>query len=533
MKTKFFLTAFFLCYVTIIFAQKKNIEILEHPNKISIEEIKILNSKCRETNLSISPDGKYLYFMTDRGEMPWSVSYGIGLNGQPRYDGDIWYSSKINGEWQKPEPIDNVVNTSDGEDEPNISPDGQFVVYQSWTTGWETKNGPYYISVLENNKWTKPKGLGGGINKYFYNEFYKNMGYATDGMSVSPDRKTFIVACGKIYNGNLDLYISKFADNQWTYLKNLDINTKLDERSIFIAGDGKTIFFASNGYGGFGKLDIFKALLTDSGTVTDIKNIGEPFNTKEDDYGFIVTASGKEAYFVRNGDIFYAHLGDDNKLSPTPTVIINGLIKDCNNKFIETYLDLTYLDDNTKIATSKSSSKGEFSFSFAEKSGNFKISNNELSKIKFDTTFVLKSLGTYQEVNVILDICKNNPIITTTDTTKNKPTKLTLNINFDFDKDIVKSLYFKEIETFLTQIDKTKNYKIELIGHTDSKGNDTYNEDLGLRRANNVMNYMIKLGYQKDKINIVTKGEKILIADESTKDGAFKNRRVEVILYLY
>jgi len=538
MKKEFIIFLVFFMFFLESVAQNKDIEILDNSNNIKIEEILVLNSSYRETNLSISPDGKYLYFMSDRGGMSWSTNGWGNYNGQPRFDGDIWRAKKIEEVWQKPEALDNNVNTSNGEDEPNVSPDGQFVTYQSWEGSWNKKGGPYYTSVLTGEKWSQPVGLGGGICDFFYKETTKYLRYATDGMTISPDKKTFLVACGENYDGSLDIYMSKFENNKWTYLKAVDFNTKYDERSIFIAGDGKTIFFASNGHGGFGKLDIFKATLNEDGSITDIKNIGEPFNTKDNDYGFIITASGKEAYFVRNGNIFYADLSKiTTELTPTPTTILNGLIIDCNDKKIETTLALYYLDDSTKIGTSKSSFDGLFSFSFAEKTGNFKIQNSEKSAYKFDTTFEIKALGTFQEIYVKLDICKNKNItfikkdsLTTQNNNVNifKNKDITLTINFDFDKDILKTEYNKQIEDFMIQLKNVKNYKIEIIGYTDSKGDDAYNLKLGKKRANSVQNYITNLGFDKTKITTKTDGEKNPVADNETEEGAFKNRRVEV-----
>lgn len=72
---------------------------------------------------------------------------------------------------------------------------------------------------------------------------------------------------------------------------------KKEERSIFIAADGKTVYFGSSGYGGFGGLDIFKTTLYDDDSFGEITNIGAPFNTKEHDFGFIIGALGNEVFF--------------------------------------------------------------------------------------------------------------------------------------------------------------------------------------------------------------------------------------------
>ncbi len=382
-------------------SEGQRVKTLQNP-PIKINELSVLNSESRETNLSISPDGKYLFFMSDRGGQTWSSLNGT-YKGKPRYDGDIWYSVKRNGEWGKPRCLGRNVNTYSGEDEPNVAPDGQSVIFQSWRDWWEETGGPYYQSTLNGDYWGDPVGLGGGITKFFSDKMNKYYGYATDGMSVSPDRKTFIVACGRHYDGNMDLYISHYGENGWTYLKELSLSTRDDERSVFIAADNRTIYFASNGYGGFGGLDIFKATLNADGSVSNIVNIGEPFNTAQDDYGFIITADGKEAYFVREGDIYYASLPENSEIAPGASVEISGVVKDCNNNYLEVNL---YLKDSNgnELAISKSSNLGEFAFSITEKSGEYSIFDEKNNLLE---TVTVKATGKYQKIKVNLKDCYN------------------------------------------------------------------------------------------------------------------------------
>ncbi len=307
-----------LCFVSTGYAQFTPPRILRHPTQIRVERLDILNTLFRETNLNITPDGKYLYFMSGRGGQTWSNPNPASYNGKIEYDGDIWYSQKNGQQWGFPQCLGENVNTGDGEDEPNISPDGQMVTFQSWGRPWQQTAGPYYQSKLVANNWGQAKGLGGGINSFFVDreQNHNNTNplgvndYATDGVTLSADGKTFIVAVGE-YDGNMDLYISrKNAYGQWSYLKRLAVNTLGDERNPFLAADGKTLYFGSDGYGGWGGLDIFKTVLDDNDNHGEIINIGSPFNTYLDDYGFILTASGNEAYFVREGDIYFANTKD-------------------------------------------------------------------------------------------------------------------------------------------------------------------------------------------------------------------------------
>ncbi len=338
----------FLGNISLIWAQFKPPRILKHPTLIRTERLNILNTTYRETNLNITPDGKYLFFMSGRGGQPWSVQRNY--SGKIEHDGDIWYSQKMNGRWAYPRCLGPSVNTYDGEDEPNISPDGQSVIFQSWGKAWEDTGGPYYKARLYGAQWGKPIGLGGGINQFFLDTkkqngtsykrpdgsiAYYGTPHATDGVSVSADGKTFIVAAGADYEGNMDLYISqKNVYGAWSYLRRLGVSTLGDERAPFLAADGKTLYFASDGYGGWGGLDIFKTVLDANGNPGEVVNVGAPFNTWLDDYGLVLTANGDEAYFIREGDIYFANVEEASpELKPfSATLMIAGKITDAKTQ---------------------------------------------------------------------------------------------------------------------------------------------------------------------------------------------------------
>ena len=299
-------------YCSNLFGQKAA-TILDHKDRIRFRKMSELNSSYRETNLSITPDGRYLYFVSFRGGQAWSNSY-MQWRGDSLFDGDIWFTEKVNGNWSRPQVLPYGINTHTGEDEPNISPDGRTVYYQSWLRNWEFRGGPYYKVSKSGNGWGRPQGLGGGITN-----FYLRTGFnATDGMTMSSDQKTFIVATGKDYNAPMDLYFSQKTSQGWTYCKRLAVSTLGDERSVFLAGDGKTLYFASDGYDGYGGLDIFKTTIQSDGSIGEVINIGKPFNTPKDDYGFILTADGNEAYFIRDGNIYFADLKEaDERIKPS------------------------------------------------------------------------------------------------------------------------------------------------------------------------------------------------------------------------
>jgi len=100
-------------------------------------------------------------------------------------------------------------------------------------------------------------------------------------------------------------------------------------------------------------------------------------------------------------------------------------------------------------------------------------------------------------------------------------------LNFDFDKSVVKPQYFellRNVKDYAEQHD----FKLTIIGHTDSKGSDAYNMALGMRRAVAVRDKLIEFGLDPARIiGVESRGESEPIAPNDTEQGRFENRRIE------
>lgn len=108
--------------------------------------------------------------------------------------------------------------------------------------------------------------------------------------------------------------------------------------------------------------------------------------------------------------------------------------------------------------------------------------------------------------------------------------KLTLQINFDFDSAKIKPGFKADLDKAAAYI-KKYNVPYNLVaGHTDSQGPEQYNQSLSMRRAKAVRQYLIdNYGIAADALGIEGHGELKPVADNATKDGRYKNRRVEII----
>lgn len=109
--------------------------------------------------------------------------------------------------------------------------------------------------------------------------------------------------------------------------------------------------------------------------------------------------------------------------------------------------------------------------------------------------------------------------------------KLTLHINFDLDKAEIKPEFKPDLERAARFIKKYEDVPYILIeGHTDWLGEEDYNQKLSERRAAAVRQYLIE-NYPIDPKRLVTRGygESRPAADNSTSEGRYQNRRVEII----
>ena len=103
-------------------------------------------------------------------------------------------------------------------------------------------------------------------------------------------------------------------------------------------------------------------------------------------------------------------------------------------------------------------------------------------------------------------------------------------ILFPFDKDLIQPTYFPELDEIATVLKKNPSIKLQIQGHTDSKGSETYNLILSKKRALAVKNYLVKKQVDPDRLVIKAFGESKPVADNSTEEGRKLNRRVDFVI---
>ena len=104
------------------------------------------------------------------------------------------------------------------------------------------------------------------------------------------------------------------------------------------------------------------------------------------------------------------------------------------------------------------------------------------------------------------------------------------NITFGFDRSDLQPQFFSVLDNVAGTLREYNQTIVEVAGHTDSKGTDSYNQALSDRRATAVGNYLMSKGLVRDRFILIGAGESRPVASNDTDAGRAQNRRVEITL---
>lgn len=296
---------------------KNKVDVIEYSEEVGQAEFlgMSVNSQFAERLPIISPDGQTLYFA--RKYHPKNI-------GEDDQD-DIWVAYRMpDGSWSQAVNVGAPLNNRTHNFVIALNPSGD-ILYLANDYRSNKKDG-VSIARKEGRSWGRPKALK-IKNHYNDNEFVSyHVNLDGDVLLMAVERKEGL--------GDRDLYVSfKTGRDEWSEPKSLGptINTVGMESSVFIAADGKTIYFSSNGHQGYGGLDMFMTRrLDDSWTNwTTPKNLGPQINSKNNDYNYTIPASGEYAYFSSdnsNGmsDLYRIKLPEE--VRPEPVMLVTGRI---------------------------------------------------------------------------------------------------------------------------------------------------------------------------------------------------------------
>ena len=110
--------------------------------------------------------------------------------------------------------------------------------------------------------------------------------------------------------------------------------------------------------------------------------------------------------------------------------------------------------------------------------------------------------------------------------------KLTVDseVSFDFGKADIQPAFEPSLDKLAALIVKYDRTVVHVVGHTDSVGSDTYNQELSVRRANSVGDYLAAYGVPRERLRTEGRGESEPRATNDTEAGRQLNRRVELFV---
>ena len=305
--------------------------------------------------------------------------------------------------------------------------------------------------------------------------------------------------------GNSDIwYVDLFNDDEYGEPINLgpQVNTEFRESFPFIS-ESNILYFSSDGWIGLGGFDIYYTSIDQKGFPLMSKNIGEPVNSKLDDFGFIYKDSIDIGYFSSNRKGIWGSKSDEiyKVRRSNCNIYITGVVKDeVTNKPLSNAV-LRLINDKGMVVSEKKTDKdGIYRFDDAVNcSDNYDIEVNKEPgyKSNYDKIEIPNNAGKVVKDMALnwINNCDPNDLI------------CLLNINpilFDLDKYYINSRTSKELKKVYVALMKYPEIKIEISSHTDSRGSNEYNQKLSIKRANETKSWLVKRGI--DPSRLITNG---------------------------
>lgn len=294
--------------------------------------------------------------------------------------------------------------------------------------------------------------------------------------------------------GGTDIYVSDIdGDGNFGEPKNLGnvVNTEGNESFPFIHKDG-VLYFSSDGHVGMGLLDVFATVTDNEGNYLNVINLGDPINSKKDDFTFYLSEDGFEGYVASNRK---GGVGNDDiyAFNRIPPLRLKGQIFDSvNNEPIAGAKVVLGRKNGEEIAYFITGEDGSYEH-LIDRDADFVLSG---SKEKYnDISKDFNSFGLEKQKEIIVDL--NIAMAPIEDVVLLADLET---IYFDLDKDNIRPDAAVELDKVVALMNKYPRMVIRLESHTDSRAPDAYNMDLSNRRAKSTYQYIVSQGIDAARI---------------------------------
>ncbi|NNK76039.1 MAG: OmpA family protein [Maribacter sp.] len=362
--------------------------------------------------------------------------------------------------------------------------------------------------------------------------------YSVANPALSPDEKTLYFASdmpGSL--GESDIFKVRInSDRTFGTPINLgnNINTEARETFPFIT-DEEILYLSSDGHPGLGGLDVFATKIKFGKYDGAVVNVGEPVNSKMDDFTFIFNEESRKGYFASNRS---EGMGSDDIygfIEHTPLKLdcvqeVSGTVRDKISNEVLVGATVKVIDEeNNEILTTVTDAEGKYNLSLDCNKGNF------VRALMQGYVPSEEYLGKSDGKPSIIDFYLERDKVTAGFGDDLAKLLQLSTIYFDFDRYNIRKDSEIEVQKVIAAMEKYPSLKIKVNSHTDSRGPDAYNLWLSQKRAESTVNYMISKGITQDRLQGEGFGETRLINQCangvrcSAKEHEF-NRRSEFII---
>ncbi|MEZ4887961.1 MAG: OmpA family protein [Chitinophagales bacterium] len=425
-------------------------------------------------------------------------------------------------QWQMALDLAEPINSKDNEGAICLSPDGKRMFFAAKNRRDAIGGFDLFYCIKVGEDWQGPYNLGEPVNTY---------GWESQPSISSDGKALYFSSRRKGGYGGIDIWVSYLKNNYWSDPVNLgpNINTKKDEQTPFIHPDNHTLYFSSNGHIGMGDADLYVARKDDNGEWSKPENLGYPINTRGNENGLIVTASGERAYFssFNEGyglDLYYFPL--PKTVQPTYVTYVKGIVFDSESKSkLAATIELIDLDTgDTILETISDRISGEFLVTLTV-GKNYMYNVSKENYLFFSENFSLKDVQPNEPF--LIDIPLKKAFIKETFESNVGQTVVLKNVFFETNSFDLKPASYTELDKLVDMLNQYNLLHIEIGGHTDSIGTAEYNLELSENRAQSVHSYLIDKGIAADRLSYRGYGKSQPLAGNETETGRAINRRTE------
>lgn len=429
---------------------------------------------------------------------------------------DFYVSSRIDSQWTLAEPMPKPLNSVQNEGAHCLTADGNTMFFTACYRNDTYGGCDLYYSKKTVFGWDRPVNLGAAINT----EHWESQ------PTISYDGKTlYFISNRPNGHGGSDIWFSKLLpDSNWGAPENLGptVNSRKDDISPYIHPDDQTLYFASEGLPGMGKLDIYFCKRTTDGNWNSPVNLGYPINTEKDESSLFVNLSGRIAMFSSQArdskganDIYFFELPEN--LRPEKVIYVKGEVRDkLDKRPLNSLVDVVDLNTGNVVHSAETFvTDGKFLISLpAGKSFAFNVSRP--GYLLYSENF---TVDTTQSASTVYNIALEKIQVGSEVVLKN--------IFYQTNAFTLEGRSTAELEKLARFLHKNPAMVIEIQGHTDNVGSKSYNRELSENRAKTVYEALLQLGVQTKQLVFQGYGDSQAVADNNTEAGRAINRRTQ------